>query len=128
MINWVNLFKRKIHASDVVFDDGVDAETEHQKRKLCMVSGTVIKVCGGADSIPMHNWEEVQSLFQSVHGFIPEKAHEMGIAFTNGDGAAQMAHINGATITGSQIYAVFDRAVSGAMRINFAYFYNYFNE
>lgn len=42
---------------------------------------------------------------------------------TNGDGNAQPAHFDGTTIQGTDLFVVFNRAISGSTRINYVIFY-----
>lgn len=40
------------------------------------------------------------------------------VAFMNGDGEANGAHVDGCTVMSDGIYAVFDRVTSNAIRVN----------
>lgn len=93
------------------------------RQKLYMVSGTMTKVVNST-SCMVHTWEQIQDLFQNLYGFAPSSFTEMGVIFTNGDANANGFHCEGSSWVGTNAYAVFDRNVSGQIRINYAYFYN----
>ena len=113
-----------IKANSIATDDNESLQDVLEKPKLYMVSGSYVQAMGGADSVIMHTWSQIQNMFNSKFGFTPTDKNALGITFTNGD-AVQSVHINGSTWDGNNLYAVYDRTVSGSTRINYAYFYNH---
>lgn len=96
------------------------------KKVNCMVSGTAV-VSGTADSRPLHNWTTICDKFETTHGFRPTDSVALGVSVVNGDGVATDVHIEGATWVGAgltELYAVMNKSVTGAVRVNYAYFYN----
>ena len=121
-------YELKVRERDVVFKDKKNLEEkmdeiENQSR-LYMFSGSIVKTAS-ATSVVVHSWAEIQTLFKNAYGFTPTDMTVIGVTYTNGDGAATGTHVQGCTILNNNFYAVFDRSVSGAIRINYAYFCNH---
>lgn len=93
------------------------------KTRSYMITGTKV-LASSSNSVVVHTIEEVEELFNSKYGIESIDKNNLGISYWNGDGAATVVHIEGATYQNSNIYAVFDRTVSGSVRVNFAYMYN----
>lgn len=95
-------------------------------RKAYINSGTMV-VQQNSDSAAMHYWSTIRQAFYDEFGFWPENNMNLGVVVVNGDAAANQTHIEGATWVGSGpdlcIYAVFDRTINAAIRINYQYIY-----
>lgn len=114
-----------IKANSIVTDNNESLQDVLNSQKLYMMSGS--KVCnpGGANSVVVHTWSEIQNLFKTYYGFTPSRQDVLGVVFTNGDGNANGVHLNGATWLGTTLYATLNSASSNNLRVNYAYFYNY---
>lgn len=88
------------------------------------VSGTVVKAIGGADSVIIHNWEQIKQLFQNMHGITPAGQIYIGVIFVNGDGNAHTQHFDGPVWLGSDLYCTWDGGKNGSVRVNYCYIYN----
>ena len=97
--------------------------TQKSKMTPCVVTGTKV-LASSSNSVVVHTIEEVEELFNSKYGIESIDKNNIGISYWNGDGAATAVHIQGTTYQNSNIYAVFDRTVSGSVRVNYAYMYN----
>lgn len=104
--------------------DGTTWVKKANGNKLFMVSGSVVKTVNSSDSVQVHTFSEIQAEFTKAYGFTPTNHTVMGVSYTNGDGSASSAHVDGSTVLDMKYYAVFDRQHNGTMRINYAYFYN----
>lgn len=113
-----------IKANSIVTDNNESLQDVLNSQKLYMMSGS--KVCnpGGANSVVVHTWSEIQNLFKTYYGFTPSRQDVLGVVFTNGDGNANGVHLNGATWLGTTLYATLNSATSNNLRVNYAYFYN----
>lgn len=88
------------------------------------VSGTVVKAIRGADSVIIHNWEQIKQLFQNMHGITPAGQIYIGVIFVNGDGNAHTQHFDGPVWLGSDLYCTWDGGKNGSVRVNYCYIYN----
>jgi len=95
--------------------------TEHGL--LCMVSGTLVKQPNNENSIVVHTWSDIKTLFKNAFGMEPSDQHVLGVTFTNGDAAANGLHLNGSTWSGQNLYATFNEFTNSPLRIDYAYFY-----
>lgn len=97
----------------------------HNGRKMMpvyMVSGSVVKSLN-SDSVVVHTWVQIKSMFQNAFGFSPSTQTYMGVTYANGDGSACSRHLEGCTQVGTDFYAVLSGTHSGNIRVNYAYFY-----
>lgn len=129
-----NKGKEFILANSIATDDNESLENvlkNHENainaRKAYINSGTMV-VQQTNDSAAMHNWEDIRRAFHDDFGFWPENNMNLGVVLVNGDAAANQTHIEGATWVRHDaqnlfIYAVFDRNMNAAIRINYQYIY-----
>ena len=99
------------------------------EKKLYMVSGTIVKTANNESTIVVHNWNEIVNMFNSKFGFEPDDAMQLGIIYTNGDTNATWTNISGTYMSWAnneyRAVAGFNGNFNGAIRINYAYFYNH---
>ena len=126
--------KEFILANSIATDNNESLETvlkNHENainvRKAYINSGTMV-VQQNADSVAMHNWEDIRRAFHDDFGFWPENNMNLGVVVVNGDNAANQTHIEGATWVRYDaqnlfICAVIDRNMNAAIRINYQYIY-----
>lgn len=126
--------KEFILANSIATDNNESLETvlkNHENainaRKAYINSGTMV-VQQTNVSAAMHNWEDIRRAFHDDFGFWPENNMNLGVVVVNGDAAANQTHIEGATWVRHDaqnlfIYAVFDRNMNAAIRINYQYIY-----
>lgn len=120
--------KDYIKANSIATDDNKSLQDVLNKEKLYMVSGTIVKTASNEAAIVVHTWNEIVNMFSSQFGFKPDDAMKLGIIYTNGDTNATWTNISGTYMSrGSKGYnavAGFNNSFNGAIRINYAYFYN----
>lgn len=127
-----NKGKEFILANSIATDDNISLENvlkNHENainaRKAYINSGTMV-VQQTADSAAMHYWSNIRQAFYDDFGFWPENNMNLGVIVVNGDTTANPTHIEGATWLGGSdplLYAVFDRNLNAAIRINYQYIY-----
>ena len=87
-----------------------------------ITAGTkVVSVAGDNTSVQVFTTSEIDELL----GISGSNSVNTSLSFANGDGKAQMVHVEGATYQDGKWYAVMDKgAVAGSIRINYiiAYF------
>ena len=83
-----------------------------------MISGSITPVSSSiATSRLMFTIDQLREKFGTQKG-----TNNMAAFVSNGDGHAQDAHIEGPTWINNGLYAVLDRGVAGAVRINYVIF------
>ena len=85
------------------------------------IHGSVVKTLGGADSVIVHTWANIQSLFKTTHGITITNKNNLGVLFVNGDGNAHPAHFEGAVWLDNNLYCTWSYGRSGQVRINYTY-------
>ena len=84
-----------------------------------IVGGTVVKSLSSQTGFLLHSRAEVDAMF-GLSGI----NHQLVVAiYSNGDGGASGAHVDGSTLTTAGWNVTLDRAVTGNIRINYAYIY-----
>lgn len=104
----------------------VDSNVSKVSNKFVGISaitaGTkVVTVAGDNTSVQVFTTSEIDELL----GISGSNSANTSLSFANGDGRAQMVHVEGATYQDGKWYAVMDKgAVAGSIRINYiiAYF------
>lgn len=125
--------KEFILANSIATDNNESLETvlkNHENainvRKAYINSGTMV-VQQTSNASAMHSWDNIRQAFHDEFGFWPENNMNLGVVLVNGDDAANQTHIEGATWAGGgpnlMLYAVFDRNMNAAIRINYQYIY-----
>lgn len=90
------------------------------EQRVIKVSGTKTFSNLNKTSAQMHSNSQVASLL-GVSSL--DINRNVSVVYFNGDGAANAAHIDGATYQGGYYYALFDRTQTGSIRINYSYYY-----
>lgn len=92
-----------------------------------MISGT--RVLTGLNNVTNANMFSLKKL-QSIFGVTPDSGEAIEkqcarfhAVFSNGDGKADAAHVDGATWNNGTLFAVFDRGAISDMRINYTIIY-----
>ena len=102
----------KIHTSYIPTSESGNATT------VKMISGSITPVSNSAStSRLMFTIDQLREKFGTQKG-----SNSMAAFASNGDGYAQDAHIDGTTWNNNGLYAVLDRSVAGAVRINYVIF------
>lgn len=118
-----------IKANSIATDDNESLQDVLNKEKLYMVSGTIVRTANNEAAIVVHKWNEIVNMFNSQFGFKPNEVVKLGIIYTNGDTNATWTNISGTymSFANNEYRAVagFNNNFSGAIRINYAYFYNH---
>lgn len=90
------------------------------------IQDSVIKnVASGNSALLFSNWDAVKTAFANAGQPLPSNAvkEKLGVFLVNGDGQAASTHIEGATWSNGALYAVFDPAHNGLIRINYVLMY-----
>lgn len=121
--------KAYIKANSIATDDNESLQDVLERPKLYMISGTIVRNANNEAAIVVHHWNEIVSMFNEQFGFEPDDAMKLGILFSNGDTAATWQNVSGTFMSwandGYRAVAGFSNNFSGAIRINYAYFYNH---
>ena len=80
---------------------------------------------GGTAVLLFGSWNAVKTAFANAGQPLPSNAvkEKLGVFLVNGDGDAASTHVEGATWSGGGLYAVFDPAHRGNIRINYVLMY-----
>lgn len=103
----------------------INGELKYTNR-VYIISGSVVKHgVGGGDSIQMHTFDEVATMFNEKYGITVDDFLSVGAIYMNGDAAAFAGHIQGATLNPYEhlYHAVFDRPCNDSLRVNYMYIY-----
>lgn len=89
------------------------------------IQDSVVKSANGTSALLFGNWDAVKTAFANAGQPLPSNAvkEKLGVFLVNGDGQAASTHIEGATWSGGGLYAVFDPAHNGNLRINYVLMY-----
>jgi len=91
------------------------------------IQDSVVKSVGGdGTSVGLFgSWDAVKRAFANAGQPLPSNAvkEKLGVFLVNGDGNAASTHIEGATWSSGGLYAVFDPAHKGNIRINYVLMY-----
>lgn len=121
--------KDYIKANSIVTDDNESLQDFLNKEKIYMVSGTIVRTANNESTIVVHHWNEIVNMFNLQFGFTPDEVVKLGIIYTNGDTNATWTNISGTymSFANNEYRAVagFNNNFSGAIRINYTYFYNH---
>lgn len=92
-----------------------------------MISGTkIVSNLNNVTSVSVFSLSELQSIFgvnPNSDETIEQQAIHFHAIFSNGDGNADPAHVDGATWMNGTLFAVFDRGANGDIRINYTIIY-----
>lgn len=93
---------------------------DNDKKKVIIKQGSRVYTAKNDTSVAIFNHDELKKLL-GVSTFLPNKCACM---VSNGDGGAQVCHVEGSTFWNETLFAVFDRKVVGYIRINYTIVYN----
>lgn len=116
-----------IKANSIIDDNGDTLQKTLNKPRVYKVWGTVVVNTGGADGWPIHNWNQVVTMFENQHGFTPNDQTNMMAVYINGDNAGNVVHVEGASFNPYEgLYSVILKTGNtNPLRINYSYFYEY---
>lgn len=86
------------------------------------VHGTGVYNFNNSDSVRVHTWSQIQTLFKNAHGINITNQNYVGVIFVNGDASACDKHFEGASWVGTDLYCTIRNAHAGNGRINYSYY------
>lgn len=84
-----------------------------------ILTGTKLFTSHNSSSALMFTLSQLQTMFGVTDG----NTNHYFASFVNGDAANNDAHVDGASWVGTNLFAVFDRTATGAIRVNYVLFY-----
>ena len=104
-----------IKAQDYVIEYGTSGNWHYRKWASGKAEAAQTQVyTSSSSSVAIITTSQINSLFGVTNAI----ADNTMLIVANGDGSAQAAHVEGGTFQAGTWYAVFDRTVSGSIRIN----------
>ena len=92
---------------------------------LSVIDSLVLSFSASSDSIKIHTFSNIKSMFFKKYGVQPDRIIDIGVSFTNGDSRGNQVHIEGGTWLNEDLYVVLNSSTTNPLRVNYHYCFIY---
>lgn len=93
----------------------------NKPQTLSVIDSLVLSFSASSDSVKIHTFSGIKSMFLEKYGVQPDKIIDIGVSFTNGDSRGNQVHIEGGTWLNEDLYVVLNSKTTNPLRVNYHY-------